>query len=432
MLDKNWDLIVVGGGTSGWPAALAAARNNIDVLLIEEEGYLGGAATSTYVTPMMKTILPDGRNLAGNLYKEVMERMKLKGFADVYPDGNPGWFAPEMLKFVLDEMMEEAGVRVLFHTSLAGVNFSGKKINSINTLFGAIKTDFNASYYIDATGEAALASLAGVPFQLGKNGSNQAMSHRFIMANVDIEKFAIWLEKIDSDRGVSPIFRSETGDILLTTAYTSEDKPWALKPLFDQAINSQILKPYDADYFQIFTVPGQKGLVFFNCPRIYSHKNLSPLCPEDLSYAQIQGRKQILRLAKFCKHYIPGFENSFISNIASKIGVRDTRRIKGRYTLTINDILTARKFDNAVAKSNYPIDVHSSRENGGLRHLMPDDYYEIPLECLLTHEYDNLLVIGKSISAEFEAQASLRIQPTLITIGENAGIFASNFVKNLN
>lgn len=431
MMKKQYDLIVVGGGTSGWPAALSAARNGVDVLLVEQLGFLGGTATASYVTPMMKTILKDGTNLAGKIYFEILDKLKQEGFASSNFDGNPGWFAPEMLKFAIEELLLEAQVNILYHSQLINCKVENKTISSIDILNKAGIQKREAKFFIDATGDANLAEKAGVNFEVGHQGKTQAMSHRFVMAGVDVDKFAQWLKEYDPDPNVSPVFQTQTGDILLTTAYTSEDKPWALKPLFMEAISKQILEPCDAEYFQIFTAPGQKGLVFFNCPRIYSEKPLSPLNPEDISYAQILGKKQIKRLCKFVQLYLPGFEKAYISNVAPEIGIRDSRRIAGKYILTKEDIMNARKFKNAVARSNYPIDIHSTKPGeGGLRYLKENDYYEIPLECLQTNEIDNLMVVGKSISAEFEAQASLRVQPTLITIGESAGIAVAKHIKN--
>lgn len=426
MSNYNFDVIVAGGGTSGFASAISAARNNTNVLIIEELGYLGGAATATYVTPMMKTILPDGTDLGGTLYREVLNRLKDYGFADINFDNNPGWFVPEMMKFALDDIAEEARVKVLFHSQVCGASVENGILKSIDILNKSGINEYSAKQFIDATGDATVAAYAGVPFEVGFNGITQAMSHRFVMGNVDIEKFAGWLENYDPDKSVSPIHRTSSGDILLTTAYTTEDKPWALRSLFMDALVHNILKPYDATYFQLFTMPGQKGCVYFNCPRIYSKKPLHPLDAEDLSYAQIMGRKQIRRYSVFCKKYLPGFEDAYIVNIAANVGVRDSRRIQGKYTLTTQDITSSRKFKTAVARCNYPIDVHSSKEGeGGLIQLKEDDYYEIPLECLETHEVKNLLVVGKAISAEFKAQASLRVQPTCWAMGESAGYIAA-------
>ncbi|MGD9580877.1 MAG: FAD-dependent oxidoreductase, partial [Vampirovibrionia bacterium] len=373
MKNKKIDIIIAGGGTSGCAAAISASRSGASVLIIEEQGFLGGTATATYVTPMMKTILSDGTNIGGDLYKEILQKMKHQGYAETNFDNNPGWFIPEMMKFTLDEIMEEEGIETLFHTQVLDINIKNNAISSIKTLNKAGISEYSAKYYIDATGDALIAAKAGVPFEIGQNNISQAMSHRFVMSGVDIIKFAEWLKKTDPDENVSPVHYTEKGDILLTTAYTSEDKGWALKPIFLKAIEDGILKNYDAEYFQIFSVPGQHSSIYFNCPRIYSPKPLSPLCPEDISYAQIMGRKQIKRLAAFCNNYLPGFEKAYITNIANNIGIRDSRRIKGKYTLTGEDLINCKKFKNAVAKSNYPIDIHSNIKGKGGLHFLKDN-----------------------------------------------------------
>lgn len=429
-MTKSYDIIVVGGGTSGVAAAIAAAREGAEVLLLEENGFLGGAPVATYVVPMMRTILADGTNLASGLYLEACERLTKEGFCAMNFDNNPGWFVPEMMKFILDEMVEEAGVKVIFHSKVFDLKSDNRIIKSLKVADKVI-SEYSAEFFIDATGEARIAALAGVPFELGKDNRNQSLSHRFAVANVDIEIFAQWLDKKDPDKNVSPIFKTETGDILLTTACTAENKGWALRDIFDKALADGVIEPCDAEYFQLFTMPGHKGFVYFNCPRICAEKNLSPLDVEDISFAQIQGRKQIKRLVKFLRIYLPGFENAVISNVAYSVGIRDSRRIKGKYTLTADDIFNTRKFDNAVASCNYPVDIHSSDpEKGGLFFLPENEYYDIPLECLETKEIDNLLVAGKAISAEFEAQASLRVQPTMWNLGESAGRTAAHRLKD--
>lgn len=430
MSDVIYDLIVVGGGASGFSAAVSAARNNCNVLLIEKSGCLGGTATNSLVTPMMRSALTDGTILGGNLYQEFLELMKTNNDSESFFDGNPGWFSPEMMKFYLDQMAEKAGVNLLFESQFVDCSYEYNKIKSVKVINRSGLEEYKARYFIDATGDASFATSAGIKYEIGLQNVTQAMSLRFVMSGIDIEKFASWLEDYDPNDNVSPVFKTEKGDILLTTACTSEDKGWALKSLFDHAVEDGVLELCDAEYFQIFTAPGQKGSVFFNCPRIYSKSSLSPLNSSDISKAYIQGRKQIIRLAEFCKQYFPGFSDAYISNVASELGIRDSRRIKGKYILTVEDLLTARKFENSVARSNYPIDIHSKdKKISGLQFLKEGDYYDIPLECLETNEYENLMVVGKSISADFQAQASLRIQPTCWAMGESAGYIVAKRLK---
>ena len=255
------------------------------------------------------------------------------------------------------------------------------------------------------------------------------MSLRFNMSGVNLDTFGEWLMQIDPDSGISSFFKNEKGHIFLTTAHTWEEKDWKLRPYFEKGIEKDLIKYEDAEYFQVFSIPGQNNSLAFNCPRIYSKEPLSPFNMWDVSYAYTTGRKQIRRIAAFCQKYFKGFENAYISNIAHQLGIRDSRRIEGNYCLSKQDILQAKKFKNPVAKSNYPIDVHAQKgEKNKLTFLKDNEFYEIPLESLIPKSIENLLVVGKTISCEFDAQASLRIQPNCWSIGENAGKYVSKKV----
>jgi len=417
-----WDLIVVGGGTSGVAAAVSAARHGCKTLLIEKYGFLGGTPTGALVTPMMGNMLDTEHNLTDGLYLEVLSRLKSIGHSATHENGNPGWFDPEMMKCVLDDMCEEAGVHVLFDTVLTGVNVDKGLITTVNCFNKSGFSAFDAKYFIDATGDADLAAFAGVNCDRGMNGEHQAFSLRFTMANINLDAFGRLLTEIDPDSGASSVFYTDDGQLLLTTAYTWEDKGWKLKPYFDQALKDGVLEPQDTTYFQVFSVPGQKNALSFNCPRIYSKRSLDPLNMWDLSYAYIMGRKQIRRIAEFCRRYLVGFENASVSQIAPMLGIRDSRRIDGIYKLTEEDIAGAKKFDHPAAKSNYPVDIHSyEKDKSELKFLPKGEYYDIPVESLIPKDIDNLYVVGRSISATFKAQASLRIQPNCWSMGETAG-----------
>lgn len=418
---------MVGGGTSGVAAAVSAARWGCKTLLIEKFGFLGGTSTGALVVPMMNNMLDKEHYLTEGLYLEVLTRLKSIGHSATHKNGNPGWFDPEMMKCVLDDICEEAGVQVLFDTVITAANVDNNTINTVNCFNKSGFTTFKAKYFIDATGDADLAAFAGVKFESGMDGAHQAFSLRFTMANIDLDAFGRLLTEIDPDSGVSSIFYTDENQLLLTTAYTWEDKGWKLKPYFDQALKDGVLELQDTTYFQVFSMPGQKDSLSFNCPRIYSEKTLDPLNMWDLSYAYTMGRKQIRRIAEFCRLYLVGFENAYISQIAPMLGIRDSRRIEGIYKLTEEDIASAKKFDHPAAKSNYPVDIHSyEKGKSELKFLSKGEYYDIPVESLIPKNIDNLYVVGRSISATFKAQASLRIQPNCWSMGEEAGKIVSD------
>lgn len=420
-----YDLIVVGGGTAGVAAAVTAGRKGLKTLVIEQNNCLGGTQTAGLVTPMMKNL---EFNDNCDFYKEILTKLEKGGGARTFPDGNHGWFNPEILKCLYDELCTESNVDILYNSIFIDAKVSNRNINSIDIINSGIKKCFESKYFIDATGDANLAFKAGVETVEGNNGINQPMTLRFNMSNINMKEFSDFLSKLDNTP-VTAIDASNPEEVMLSTAYTWDKKDWKLAPCFEYGLKEGLLKEVDTSYFQVFTIPKMANTLGFNCPRIINNNNLNPLDPIDKSKALIIAKEQITRIANFCIKTFPGFENANISQIASMLGVRESRRIVGKYVLTKEDVMYCRKFDNAVAKSNYPIDVHSaSKDKAQLEFLKENDYYEIPLECLLTKNIDNLLVIGRCISAEFEAQASLRIQPNCISTGEYAAKYLSDIV----
>lgn len=416
-----YDLIVVGGGTSGVAAAVSGAKNGLKTLIIEKNSFLGGTMTGALVTPMMKNLHQDNNFIMN----EILTRLKKSGDSVNYQGDNAGWFNPEIMKCILDDICQDAGVEVLFDTIVISADSLSDKVESIECFNKSGRQYFGAKYFIDATGDADLAAMLKIPYEMGDYGRNQPVSLRFNMAGINIEKFALWLENFDTDRNVTTVFR-ENGKVYLSTACTFDaNRDWKLRPLFEKALENGTLKYSDCKYFQIFSIPGQDGSIAFNCPRI--DMEINPLRAKDISKALIEGRKAIRRIAKFCKDSIPGFENAYVSTIANNLGVRDSRRIKGKYQLTKDDL--SRIVENPVAKSDYPFDVHSNSENESI--LSRRAYYEIPLESLLVNEFRNLLIIGRSISADFLMQSSLRIQPNCLAMGEFAGEYVAQKIKSV-
>jgi len=429
MNNEIWDVIVAGGGTSGTSAAISAAKNGAKVLIVEKNSFLGGSMTASLVTPMMKNTTSDGKNLNSPFFDEIYSRLSKTGDAAEFKDGNKGWFNPEMLKCTLDDLCEENNVKVLFQTEITSAEKENSLLKSLTVFNKSGFKNLKAKFFIDATGDADLANLAGLETS---SDENQALSLRFNMAGIDVEKFANWILDIDENSEITQVDFRDYNSILLSTAHTWNGLQWKLRPYFTMAVKEGVLKQEDGDYFQVFSIPGQNGSLSFNCPRIFSKTVLNPLNDEDLSYAYIQGRKQIRRIANFCRKYLQGFEDAYVSQIAPQLGIRVSRRIKGEYILSEDDIFTCKKFDNAVAKTNYPIDVHSTKNNEDkLDHFSDDDYYEVPFEALKPLGIENLLVVGRCFSASFKAQASARIIPNCISMGEYAGKAAVKYIKML-
>lgn len=234
------------------------------------------------------------------------------------------------------------------------------------------------------------------------------------MSDVDNNKFANWIESYDTDRDVTTVEYIDN-QVYFSTAYTwDSNKHWTLAPLFDDAVSKNILKDADRNYFQIFSIAGSPQSVAFNCPRLLEKYDLDSQA--DLSRAKSEAQKAIERIAKFCNIYLPGFENAYVSHIADKLGIRAYRRIKGRYVYTIDDLRNGKKFENPAVISCYPVDVHSRDRNFST--LEKNGEYQLPIESLMSADYDNLFVIGRGLSADEMAQGALRVQASCFSMGE--------------
>lgn len=420
---SDYDVIVAGGGTAGCSAAYNCAKLGLKALLVEKNIHLGGTITSALVIPAMNT---SKNSINTDFYNALISELQDLGGQATY-DGNPGWFNPELCKIALDRLMSKAGVEVLFNTTISGVNIVDKRLQGLTISSNLLSVYIGANYIIDATGNCDVGMLATCEFLPDEN-KFQPVSLRFEMAGVDINTFSKWLLDYDSDRKVTS---SEVIDdqIHLSTAYTWDTRAkWALKPLFDDAVENNVLKNEDRNYFQIFTIPGMPGSIAFNCPRVYSDTAINPMDTSQTSEALLKARESIYRIANFCKIYLPGFDNSYISNIADMLGVRISRRIRGKYIYTVDDLKSGKTFKNTVLSSNYPIDVHSnSKDKSVLEHIAQD--YHLPVEALMSVDYDNLFVAGRCLSADFFAHAALRIQPSCFSMGEGVAKYIASIAS---
>jgi len=418
----NVDVLVVGGGTAGGVAAVASARNGAKTLLVEQFGFLGGTATGGLVFPMMPNHI-GGRPLDTGISSEIQQELARIGEGGSDSWGNDGWFNPEALKYVLEEMVLKSGARILYHV------FASKPVMEGNKVIGAVietksgRMAILSRVAIDATGDADIAVKAGVPYDSGnaEDGKSQHMSLRFLMGNVNLERLQQFLKKTDLK-----------GEYVLPYLefWMVPGKNQPLETIFRKGVRDQMLEEDDIVYFQAFAVPGRPGEVGFNCPRIMG--SLKSFNPWDLTEAQIQGKTRITRLVTFMRKYVEGFENAYLSQTAPMVGIRESRRIRGEYMLTAEDYFEGRKFDDAVARNRYPIDIHLPTQKASSlweRELGPTEYHEIPYRCMVPLKVENLLVAGRCLSATFEAQGAVRIQPNMRALGQAAGTAAASCVK---
>ena len=404
---------VAGGGTAGTAAAIAAGRQGLETWIIERGISLGGMQTQGLVEPFMPTFAPDSDT---PFVSEIKERMRQQGIEMSDGTTDFGWTNPETIACVYDELIQEAGVHVLYYAAIVDVIKAGDTVQAIIVQTVAGLAAIIAKVFIDATGDALLARLSGVPVEAGyeKTGNNQPMSFRFEMGGIDFDKLYAYIQSIHDEwcKTKPPYFEIAQA--------RHRDIKYKLEPFFVKGIESGELTEADAEYFQAFTIPGKPGCMSMNCPEL----PLRFKATDAVSYSEgvCYGRAMIRRISNYLIRHLPGFEHAYISREAAMLGARESFRIIGKYVMTEADYYARRRFPDAVVRTAYYIDAHGEKVG---EYLNEGEYYEIPYRAMVTENIRNLIVAGRCISVSFILEASMRIQPTCMSIGEAAGIAAA-------
>ncbi len=412
---REYDVLVVGGGNAGCAAALAAARCGARVLLAERYGFLGGTATASMVGPWMTFHSGEDR-IVGGIAQEIVDRLVLAGgspghvrdASDYVPTVTP--FDPELHKALLFEMMRESGVELLLHAWFLDALREGTRVAGARVATVGGTRELRARRTIDATADAYVAASAGVPTQQGDaRGRVQPASLMFRLSHVDFVAISEYVRRRPEQMRSSLKLHERTPGALTAVA--------GLYELWDAARERGAVD-VPRELVSFFATPYDDE-VTVNMTRVV---DVDPLDPDDLTRAEIEARAQVMQLFAFFRADVPGFANARIAATATQIGIRESRRIRGEYTLTADDVLHARTFPDAVARSAYPIDIHNPAGSGTTTHrLAPGASYEIPYRCLVPLDAEDLLVAGRCISTTHEAHASTRLTPTVMTLGQAAG-----------
>ena len=416
-------MIVIGGGNAGCAAALAAARNGARTLLLERYGFLGGTATAAMVGPWM-TFHSGSERIVGGIAQEIVERLVALGgsqghiadASDYVATITP--FDPEIQKALLFDMMRESGVALLVHAYFLDALLDERgAVRGVRVATVGGLREYVAPLTIDASADAYVAASAGARVLQGdERGRVQPASLMFRLSHVDLAQTAAYVRENPSEMRTSlpPAER----DAAALTAVAG------LHALWNAArSNGDVGVPRELVSFFISPYPDE---VSVNMTRVV---DIDPLDPDDLTRAEVEARAQTMRLLAFFRERVPGFANARIAATAAQIGIRESRRIAGVYTLTRDDVLAGRSFDDAVARSAYPIDIHNPSGSGTTTfRLPPGASYEIPYRCLVPESVDGLLVAGRCISTTHEALASTRLTPTVMTLGQAAGTAAARCV----
>lgn len=417
------DVLVIGGGPAGFGAAVAAARNGASTMLIERNAMLGGMATTGLVGPFMTCYDDDGQEqIVKGIFDELCLRTEARGGA-IHPSKVEGMttyssyyirshrhvtpFQSETLAVVMDEMAAEAGVQVLFNVQVCDVLREGERIAGVIAAMKEGLALFRAKTYIDCTGDADVAHFAGVPTWMGdeRSGQMQPASLFFEIGNVDRDKFVGELEA-KKEAGQLGIPSHNCWSWYIAEARKNGD--WTLERdeigNYEQPVNNRWK---------------------MNTTRM---AGVDATRTEDVTKGLIEGREQVQQVMAFLRKYVPGCENVELIQVASALGVRETRHIVGKYELTVDDIMSQKHFDDAICTFGYAVDIHDPQGNGGVFQEV-NHYYTIPFRCMVPVECENLLVAGRSICGSSEAAASYRVMPCCIALGQAAGTAAALALK---
>jgi len=423
VIDKDYDIIIAGGGPAGAASAIIAGRKGAKVLLIEAMGCLGGMGTSGLVTAFDP--MADGeKRLVQGLMGEIVDTMYKRGF--LQPDINPDtysknyheWtpYSAEGFKIILDELTADAKVDIMFYTRVidADVNTETKTVKGIvaHNVEGYLYIP--GKMFIDATGDAVLADLCGVISRKPGVDSEKPMPSTLcaLLGGVDWERA--------KEHGVELVGYNKPG-------YQHEQLKKAL------AVN-------------FFTQPdqhlpgvGQTGrtLACMNAGHVFG---LNSLKCKDLTDGMILGRKIVQEYVAFYRKYVPGFENIELVTTGSLMGVRESRRILGEYELNVSDYLARKQFPDQIGVFNKFIDIHPydctkeeiSRFNDeafASGRLPIGTYFGIPYGIIVPKGFKNFWVPGRAASSDIKVQGSIRVMPACAMMGQAAGSAAVQCLK---
>jgi len=383
------DVLVAGGGPGGVASAVAAARAGASVLLAEQYGCVGGMGTIGHV-------LTWSGSVAGGLFAELKERMKA---ADGITANGVG-FDLEVTKRVMEAILTEAGVRLRYHTFVCRAVVEEGAVKGVVAESKSGREALLARRVIDATGDADVAADAGCPVEKGRrqDGLLQPASLMFRMAGVDTSRAP----------GI-PSFESRV-QLPAGDAHS----------LAREAVAAGTL-PRNCEHVLIYFLP-RPGQVLINMSNVTGIDGTSA---DDLTRAEVEGRRQLAPIVRFLREKVPGFAQAYLLDSGALIGIRETRRVTGDYTLTMEDVLAARTFPDGVVRARFPVDIHDPKGHAGDSSRRPPGYYEIPYRCLLPRGVEKLLIAGRPISATHEAHASLRVMPICVGTGQAAGLAAA-------
>ena len=417
--DDVASVVVVGGGPAGVCAALAAARNGVDVLVVEQGNCLGGMATQGLVGPFMTCYDKRGEvQIIRGIFDDIVNRLVAIGGA-IHPSkvqagtALTAWivrghnhctpFDPEALKFVLDDMCAEACVKVLYHATFMTPAMDGDRVVGVKVLTKAGVRRIAAKVVIDTTGDGDVAFRAGVPCELGDKTRGGAIQPTTMFFRIGNLPEAV----VDAARRMYP---QDTRCFQTIIKKARADGKW------------HVPRPH----LNLFR--GVKSDEWFvNVSRL---NGVDPTNPKSLSDAETEGRRQVREILALIRDYMPGAKDARLLSTASTLGIRESRHVLGEYRLDRDDIVSGRVPDDSVCLCANSIDLHGGTGASTTLYLtIEGNYYGVPYRCLVPQKVDGLLVAGRCVSATALGAAAIRVMPPCMAMGQAAGTAAALCAK---
>jgi glycine/D-amino acid oxidase-like deaminating enzyme len=404
------DIVVIGSGPAGVAAAVTAAHSGASVIVIEKYGFSGGQAVAglsgticgLYATSTDQSKSPE--IIVGGFAQKFLTRLEdLAGVTGPIRYGNTYTRVhdPLIWRIAADQLLLEAKVKIRYHSTVIGVETNGPLITGVITSGVGGLTIIHADRFVDATGDASIVTLAGMPTQTVSVNERQNPTMMFRLQDVNVDR-------LYQELGQDSIMPIEISEKILEARQNGANLPRT----------------------KIFLFPTPRpGQLLVNATRIqgYNNEPLDVNSVDGLTTAEIQGRKQILSYFQFIRENIPGCESANLLDSGVQVGVRQSRQVTGIVTLTTQDVLDAKKWDTAITRSAWPIERHIGEKPELV--WVQDDYYEVPLESLIPLEGEGLIVAGRCLSADSAAMASARVTAQCFNYGEAAGLTAAESIS---
>lgn len=418
------DVAVFGGGAAGVAAAIASARTGADTVLVEAGSAIGGDAISGL--PLLGCCNSHGDWIVGGVARELIDACEaMGGYVGCIFDWRTMWGVcchPDVMRLAIAEALERHGVCVLLNSPAVEVFLEeGGRVRSATASGRGEPISVNARVYVDCTGDGDVADLAGAPSELGDGyGHLQPVSIVFQMAGVEVAVLLDWVREHPEDLVVAenPIIDKSPAECAVAIA--DAGYPYmaisAQGPMLSTAIATGEIDPCAA----IFMSPTCMGTgeVVLNATRIADVDATNPFA---LSGSYLPLHRQVARLVSFVQARVPGFGEAVLSRIAPRIGVRETRRIRGEELLREEDVISGRKRDDGIAKGGHHVDIHGGGTDQVRIPVTGGQSYDIPFGCLVPRFVPNMLVAGRCISSTRPANGSARVMGTCMATGHAAG-----------